>query len=191
MSNLEGVPIKFRDVTFLNFNADKTSKLYETKKKCYDFAKGRTDKESLLLMGNVGSGKTHLAISIMKEIPSKPSILKYGDPIQPKCLFLNADQFFMKLSNSFNEGISKDMMIDSFLMNYEIVCLDDLSSFNFTPAKTENFYFFINQAYMNNRRIIITTNFDESEFKKIDPRIFSRLKEMCLVRKFINEDYRK
>ena len=142
-------------------------------------------------MGNVGTGKTHLAIAIMKALPDKQPKYKNFDPIECKCLSLNADQFFMKLTNSFNEGIAKDKMINDMLMNYDIVCLDDLSSFNFTPAKTENFYFFVNQAYMNNRRIIITTNFDEKEFKKIDPRIFSRLKEMCIVSIFTNKDYRR
>jgi len=188
---VEGLPKKFEDCSFVNFECEKESNLYKWKRESYRFAKDRTDKKSLLLIGNVGSGKTHLAISIMKELPNHEPKYKYQNPAPAKSLFLNADHFFMKLNNSFSEGKAKDKIIDDMLMTNDIVCLDDLSKFNFTPAKTENLYYFVNQAYMNERRIIITSNYSVQEFKDIDPRIYSRLKEMCLVMVFTNKDYRK
>lgn len=188
-SNVEGLPKRFYKKGFSNFNAD-NGRLLKMKEGLKKFALDENEKRSLVLCGNVGSGKTHLAISVLKNLPPKkhPYITDYM--IRTNCLFLNADQFFMQLQNVSLLEKTKDKHINDLLRVNEIVCLDDLSKFNFTPAKTENLYYFVNQAYMNEKRFIITTNYDESELEGIDPRIYSRIAEMSLVIKFTDKDYR-
>jgi DNA replication protein DnaC len=183
------LPLKFKDVGFSNFKVT-DDRIKAIKEGLIKFSMSKSETKSLLLLGNVGSGKTHLAIAVLKNIPYKMHHLIKGKKLSAKCLFLNADQFFMKLQNISQLGVTKDEYINSLLMNHDVVCLDDLSKFNFTPAKTENLYYFINQAYMNKRRFIITSNYDEKGLEEIDPRIYSRIAEMAIVVKFNNEDYR-
>lgn len=182
------LPLKYKDKNFNNFEA--VGRLEKIKKGLIELSSERDNNKSIILIGGTGCGKTHLAIAFMKNIPPILPLYKHQSIRPARCLFLNADQFFMVLQNVNALGKTKDVYIDDILIKHQIVCLDDLSSFNFTPAKTENLYYFVNQAYMNNRRFIITTNYSEDEFKTIDPRIYSRIAEMSIIVKFNNGDYR-
>jgi len=61
---------------------------------------------------------------------------------------------------------------------------------NFSPARQENLFVFLNRAYNYNRSIIITTNFTLEDFEKIDSRISSRLCEMAFIIEFNFDDFR-
>lgn len=200
---IKDLPEYYREKSFDNyipFDDESSKKLNSCKK----FAAGETKKKSLTMYGNVGSGKSHLAISILKE--QKPrfmnayrikSVLEEdnGKLIavvrSTKCLFLPAEDFFQKMNAVVSNNGSKTYAIKNNYLCYDIVLLDDLSPLNFTPARSENLYSLINGFYNAKKYIIITTNFSLKEFNSIDPRITSRLVEMSEILKFDGEDYRK
>ncbi|MBS3945292.1 MAG: ATP-binding protein [Melioribacter sp.] len=186
-SNLIGLPKLFADKGFNNFDC-KNDFLKSTCNFCKLFYQGETEKQSLVLCGNVGNGKTHLAIAILKNLIELPSNL-HGSRKQ-NALFLVADEFFMLLNDAAFEKKSKLDLIKNWLNN-EVVCLDDLGTYNMTSAKIENLYTFINHAYLENKRIIITTNFAMKEFDQYDKRIGSRLSEMAHIIAFQEQDFRK
>lgn len=153
-----------------------------------DYALGKSEKECLVLCGNVGNGKTHLAISVLKNIkPVRFNIRQ--EPITPTGEYVTADEFFCELNDSLIYKRSKLEIIKKYLSNDYLV-LDDLGIKNFTEAKKENLYVLVNRAYLDKKRIIITTNFSMSDIEKIDERIASRLTEMSLIIHFGFKDYR-
>ena len=183
---ISGLPEKFANCSYQNFKTYNDS-LAKKRDLCYEFAKGKTEKKSIVLSGKVGNGKTHLAIMILKNLPK---IKNYANEIvhQPS-YFITADEFFMTLTDLQFAKQSKLEMIKGYL-SYSIICLDDLGVVNFTQAKQENLYTFINRAYIDDRRIILTTNFTMEDFERFDPRIPSRLNEMAHILIFTEEDYR-
>jgi DNA replication protein DnaC len=187
-SNLKGLPKRFEDRGFGNF---KTSNdfLKSTVEFCKKFYAGLTEKNSLILCGNVGNGKTHLAVAILKNLPDIPS--KINGTRKQNAQFLIADEFFMNLTDAAQSGKSKLALIKSWLYDNDIVCLDDLGTYNMTSAKIENLYEFINCAYLEMRRIIVTTNFTMKDFDQYDKRIASRFQEMAHIIAFQQSDFRK
>lgn len=199
---IKNLPEYYREKSFDNFIPFDE----ETRKKlnsCKKFAKGNTDKKSLVLFGTVGSGKTHLAIAILKK--QKPrymnayrikSVLEEEDGKliavvrSTKCLFLPAEDFFQELNGSVARFESKSYAVKKYL-GFDVVLLDDLSPLNFTAARAENLYSLINAFYNSEKDFIITTNFSLKEFDQLDPRIGSRLAATCEILKFDGEDYRK
>jgi DNA replication protein DnaC len=187
-SNLTGLPKLFEDKGFANFIC-KNEFLKSTKEFCIKFYQGLTEKQSVVFSGNVGNGKTHLAISILKNLVDIPS--KFGGMRKQNAQFLIADEFFMLLNDAQFEKKSKLALIKNWLISNDVVCLDDLGTYNMTNAKIENLYTFINSAYLDQRRIIITTNFTMKAFDEYDKRIGSRLQEMAHIIAFQEQDFRK
>ena len=184
---LKGIPQLFSECGFKNFNIvnDDMKKKYNA---VLDYALGESKKECLVLCGNVGNGKTHLAISILKNIkPIRFNVRQ--EPIPPCGEYITADEFFCELNDSQSQHRSKLEIIKKHLANDYLV-LDDLGIKNFTEAKRENLYLLINRAYLDKKRIIITTNFSMADIEKIDERIASRLTEMAQIIHFGFSDYR-
>lgn len=185
-SKIFDLPKKYYDKTYSNFE-DKTENLKVKKEKCYEFAKGETEKKSLVMTGSVGSGKTHLAVMIAKNLAKVQSSL--GGFRESTVKFTVADELFTKFNDLVFEKKSKMDFIDELLRN-DLLIIDDLGVANYTPAKQENFYLLINRAYLDQRRLLITTNFTLDELAKFDERIISRLVEMAIILKFDEKDYR-
>lgn len=200
---IENLPEYFLDKDFSNFkgyNEAAKKKLVSCKK----FASNQTVRKSLVMFGDVGTGKTHLAVAILKtQAPIYHNSYKVRSILEEengkqivafrssKGLFLPADDFFADLYSAATQfHISKSAAIKKYL-NYDFVLLDDLSPLNFTNAKAENLYSLINSFYLHKKRFIITTNFSLKQFDEFDPRITSRMAEMCEILKFENEDFRK
>lgn len=189
-SNLSNLPKLFEDRGFSNFEC-KTDFLKSTVEFCIKFYQGQTEKGSLVLCGNVGNGKTHLAISILKNLKELPSKFGITGTRKQNALFLIADEFFMQLNDASQTGKSKLDLIKNWLNKNDVVCLDDLGTYNMTNAKIENLYAFINSAYLDQKRIIVTTNFTMKDFDQYDKRIASRFQEMAHIIAFQEPDFRK
>ena len=77
------------------------------------------------------------------------------------------------------------------LLLCDMIIIDDLGIANYTPAKQENLYLLINRIYLEEKRMVFTTNFTMEQLEKLDPRITSRLAEMSKILLFTEQDYRK
>lgn len=195
-SKITGLPKRYANYGFKGMVENKNNKkLIEFCKKYF-----LNPDKSLVMGGKVGTGKTRLAVAILrniKAIEKEITILRdsYGVTKTIKgrepasCFFIVADEFFQNCNDRITKGLSKEDYIKQ-ILSYDLICLDDLGIENFTPAKQENLYLLINRAYLDEKTIIITTNFTMEELYLIDPRITDRLKEMSYILKFEGDSFR-
>jgi DNA replication protein DnaC len=184
---IKGLSKRFENCGFKNFierdEKDKNAKLL-----CKKFFEHETEKECLLFLGSVGVGKTHLAVATLRCL--KPIVKLDGYLRRATAEILNADEYFMILNDAIAKRESKLDLINKYLNQNDVFCLDDLGTKNFTEAKQENLYALINTAYLNMKRLIITTNFTLDDLAKFDERIASRLCEMSQTIILTGKDFR-
>jgi DNA replication protein DnaC len=161
------LPKRFKDCTFDNYigNPKLTATLKQSAK----------NKESIILSGSVGSGKTHLAIAYLRE-------------------FLISQQSGHFLITYIAEMIDKIFKDDNNLENVQqcnLLMLDDLGAESVKEWGLEKIFDVINYRYMELLPLIITTNLNAKELSaKIGQRSFSRIIEMCQPFEVKGEDYR-
>ena len=175
---IHNLPKRFEACGFKNFVADEDQlKIYADI--CLKFSKN-PKRKSLVMFGNVGSGKTHLAVAILRNLPPvKQNAALY--PSRPtESIFLVADEFFAEMNQAATtQKMDKNDVISKYFKNFDVILLDELRVKNFTEAKRENLYLFVNRAYLNEKSIIITTNFTPEQLEKVDEPTVSRLNEMA------------
>jgi DNA replication protein DnaC len=154
----------------------------------------------LLILGPCGVGKTHLAVSILKEL-----IYRHGRD----AIFYDFRELLKKIQNSYNPvSQTSEMQILEPVLCSEILVLDDLGSERPTEWVRDTFAYIINTRYNQKLTTIITSNFedrpkevktlsdgtrvqgDETLEDRIGLRLRSRLYEMCKVIPIEGSDFR-
>lgn len=162
---LDDIPMLYRECTFENFktyNEETTSALAKAK----NFLK---DNRGLFLAGNVGSGKTHLAFAIMKEIKKLEGTYKY----------INAAELALELkTNTFGEN-----HMTATYANTHWLIIDDLGASSLNDKLLDLLYRILERRInrMYNRTLIISNlklSDASGQFQaldQIDTRIASRI----------------
>ena len=167
------------DCDFEHFNLDYYSKAHDSNgiipydnmekvlKFCRNYAAVFSEyARSLLLIGNPGLGKTHLSISIAKEVLAAGFTCVYG----------SIQNFLSEIENErFGRGEQgKDTL--SILTTVDLLILDDLGTETSTQFYESMIYNIINTRINTSRPTIVSTNFSAEELqKKYNSRIISRL----------------
>jgi DNA replication protein DnaC len=158
----------------------------------------RGDK-GLLIIGKIGTGKTHLAVGIIKEL-----ILNKGI----SCLFYDYRELLKEIQNSYNATVqTTELDVLRPVFETDVLVLDELGAVKPTEWAWDTVSLILNTRYNDNRTTIITTNFDdrpagavagprgaareETLGDRIGERMRSRLHEMCRIIKMEGEDFRK
>jgi DNA replication protein DnaC len=163
-----GIPAKYRGATFETFHGN--AKLVET-------VRGMAG--SVILKGNTGCGKTHLAIAWLKEKGA-------GRIISVPKLLLD-----LREAIGGNSRQSEGQIIAEYARTPFLV-LDDLGAEKSTEYSITSLYLVIDQRVNEEKPTVITTNIlDMAEIEtKLSARIASRLAEMESI-KINMPDYRK
>jgi DNA replication protein DnaC len=132
----------------------------------------------LLLTGKCGTGKTHLAVATIREL------VKTGADAG----FIGATAFAMKCQAAFAEQTTPDAIIGKSLHRY--IALDDIGTEKPTEFVRTCLFALVDAAYTKNRTLIATSNLSLQSLHESDPRMASRLVELCDVLEFEGEDYR-
>jgi len=194
-AEIHNLPKRFKDLSFGNYiiednDEDKFTVVKEIRK--YNF------KDSIILLGKPGVGKTHLSIALLKFCPLvnyreknyATGRLEYLDTKKTaKCLFLPIIDFMFELNDLVAKNQSKRELIEEYL-DYDCICLDDLGSEKYTDASRQNLYYFIDRCYREMKPLIINSNLTIEEINDLEPRIASRLVEMGKIIQINGEDYR-
>lgn len=157
----------------------------------------------LLLIGKIGTGKTHLAVGILKEL-----IAQRGVP----CLFCDYRELLKEIQNSYNSSVqTTELEVLRPVFETDVLVLDELGAVKPSEWVWDTVSLILNTRYNNNRTTIITTNFEdqaaagasgalsavrsavreETLGDRIGERMRSRLHEMCRIVRMDGADFRQ
>jgi DNA replication protein DnaC len=137
----------------------------------------------LWLFGDVGTGKTSLAMLVSKAaLEAGRSVAIYS---MPRLLSDIKDTYEDRSDQSYMELFERVVGVD-------LLHIDDLGAEKRTDWVLEQLYSIINERWQEQRSIIVTTNlFDVDELREqIGPRTVSRLHEMCDLIPIMGRDRR-
>lgn len=144
----------------------------------------------LLLMGPVGTGKTHLSAAILR------GLIEKGIP----CLFYEFGSLLKEIQNSYNPvSQTSELKVLAPVFEAEVLVLDELGASKPTDWVRDTMMQVINARYNDRRLTIFTTNYrderdqpaEETLEDRIGTRLRSRLYEMCRTVVMDGEDYRR
>lgn len=146
--------------------------------------------QGLLLMGPVGVGKTHLAVSILKGLTERG----FG------CLFYEFGTLLKEIQDSYNSNTrSSELGVLAPVLNADVLVLDELGASKPTDWVRDTMAHVINTRYNDQKLTIFTTNYldarksdkEETLEDRIGVRLRSRLFEMCRTVELSGQDYRR
>jgi DNA replication protein DnaC len=197
------IPSLYRNASFENFNItspDLRAAVLAVKKYADDFP--NDTRPGLLLMGEPGTGKTHLAVSALRRIMEKGF----------ECLFCDYQNLLDRIRSGYDAASnSADKEAYRVALDSDVLLLDDLGAHRVTDWVEDTVTAIVTHRCNNRKPLIATTNLpdpdagsamiqrsglDKPEYRRtlaehIGTRARSRLFEMCtVVRIHHTEDYR-
>jgi DNA replication protein DnaC len=144
----------------------------------------------LLLMGPVGTGKTHLSAAILRGLIEKGIA----------CLFYEFGALLKEIQGSYNPvSQTSELKVLAPVYEAEVLVLDELGASKPTDWVRDTMMQIINTRYNDRKLTIFTTNYadersqtaEETLEDRIGVRLRSRHYEMCKTVKVEGEDYRR
>ena len=144
--------------------------------------------KGLLLMGPVGTGKTHLAVAALKAL-----ITDRGAAGR----FVDFTSLVLDIQMTFDgPGTAREILAP--LLAADVLVLDELGAGKATPWVMDLLYYLVNSRYLERKVTIFTTNYLdtpkgnlEALADRVSARIRSRLYEMCRRVELRGDDYRR
>jgi DNA replication protein DnaC len=206
------IPRRYEHCTLADFDADypgADNSLRAARLMARKFVEGYpmdTDGRGLLLTGEIGVGKTHIAVGILKELIG-------GRGVQG--LYYDYRELLKEVQNSYNPQVSAtELGILRPVFEVEVLVLDELGAAKPTDWVWDTVAQILNSRYNERRTTIITTNYpnqagllaavpdtpksrigsamrQETLGDRIGERMLSRLQEMCVVVEMRGKDFRQ
>jgi len=167
-----GLSLVHRYMDFDNFTlSSEIERVYNILKKY--------DSGSLYLWGKCGSGKTHLAVSLIKKFNG---------------YFKSVPELLLDIRASFNtvhSGNTTEKSIIDYYSKLDLLCLDDLGAEKVTDYSLQTLYLIIDRRMRELKNTIFTSNLSLSELSiKLNDRISSRIAGMGRIIKLESKDQR-
>ncbi|TKV45636.1 hypothetical protein C1I58_20080 [Bacillus sp. PIC28] len=127
--------------------------------------------ESLMLWGNPGNGKTHLAAAIVNELSKKGYIV----------VFQSVPELLQRIRSTFNsENKENETQIMRALLECDLLILDDIGAEKTTEWVEEKLFNIIDGRYRKELPTLYTSNLEPKELKRSTENLLIKIKEECL-----------
>jgi chromosomal replication initiator protein len=154
------------DNTFDNFIEGECNRLARSAGYAVAQKPGGTAFNPLMLYGNSGLGKTHLAQAIGIEVKER-----YPDKI---VLYVNANKFFIQFSEATRNNSRNDFL--HFYQMIDVLIIDDVQEFAGKEKTQETFFHIFNHLHQSGKQLILTSDKSPIELKGMEQRLLSRFK---------------
>lgn len=125
---------------------------------------------SLFITGSCGTGKTHLAVGLLK--------LWLSLNFKQRPIFLPSVEFFAELKANFDSNFAEREIIARYA-SAPLLVMDDVGSEKVSEWSRQQFFLLLDRRYRNMLPVVVTSNLTLDELAKhIDDRLASRLSEM-------------
>lgn len=184
------IPARYARCDFSTFVTYDNEKLQRAFRKAGEFAATfpAVDK-GLLFIGPSGIGKTHIAVSVLREVVLKGIRGVYYDT---RTLLSTIRSTYNPVTRA-----SEAEVLDE-VMGAELLVLDDLGAERLTDWLEETMHLVVNTRYNERRPTLFTTNYEDVSEQEMDSlcvrvgyRLLSRLREMCEFLEYDGPDYRE
>jgi len=125
-----------------------------------------------LILGNPGTGKTHLLKAISNDLLLKNKKILYTNP-----------QKINNFLKSFKSIIQTHNIFDGF----EVICIDDFHFINKYKNIQSEIFYLLKRCSINKQKVIIASNNNEYAYQNIESNLYSRLQGGIHIR-LINPD---
>jgi DNA replication protein DnaC len=126
----------------------------------------------LWLMGDVGTGKTTLAMIVSKAaVEAGRTVAVYSLP-----------RLLARIRRTYDADVGEDSYLEFFgrLTSVDLLHIDDLGAEKSSDWVLEQLYAIVDERYEAERAMVVTTNLDQVSLEEqIGPRTVSRLVEIC------------
>lgn len=174
---------RFSERTFESFDSSRNPSAFE-KALAYavKFEDMMSQGKGLVFIGQVGTGKTHLAAAITNHV-----IKNYGIGVK----FGGFVDLLEQIKKQFGQSVSDDQILNT-LLSVPLVVIDDVGKERQSEWTRSILYQVVNSRYEAYKPMIFTSN-DEPRMleQNIGEATFSRLVEMCDFIHMDGADYRK
>jgi DNA replication protein DnaC len=195
------IPQRYEHCTLDSYESSFDKTLMNAHFRAVKFVKdfpGETKGSGLLFVGTIGLGKTHLAVSILRELVTEKQV---------RGLFCDYRDLLKQIQNSYNPQVATtEMQLLRPVFDADVLVLDELGATKPTEWVWDTVAHILNTRYNDKRTTIITTNYpdlpplagqqgrvarEESLGDRIGERMRSRLAEMCVTVHLRGSDFRR
>ncbi len=127
---------------------------------------GGTAFNPLVVYGNTGLGKTHLAQAIGNEV-----VARFPNK---SVLFVSAENFTNQIINGIRNNAISD--VTNFYQQVDVLIIDDIQFFTNKLKTQEIFFNIFNQLHQTGRQIVMTSDRPPKDLEGIEDRLISRFK---------------
>lgn len=168
-----GVSEEFRNMRFENYNYERSMYTMEAFLIAKNYSKSFNEikavrRNSFSMMGQVGSGKTHLAMAVANNLIDNCVGV----------IFMPYRNIITKMKQLITDGEKYQKEIQVY-KDAQVLLIDDLFKGKITEADINVIYEIIDYRYFKKLPLIITTEKTTDELLNIDEAIGSRIYEMC------------
>jgi chromosomal replication initiator protein len=155
-----------KDNTFDNFIEGECNRLARSAGYAVAQNPGGTAFNPLLIYGDSGLGKTHLAQAIGIEVKER-----FPEKV---VLYVNANKFITQYSEATRNNTRNDFM--HFYQMIDVLIIDDVQEFSGKEKTQETFFHIFNHLHQLGKQLILTSDKSPIEIKGIEQRLLSRFK---------------
>jgi len=186
-----GIPERYEQRTLENFSGSLTPSQMRALKVSRQYAADFPEvKGGIIFSGDVGVGKTHLAVGVLRAVAAK------GHSV----LFADSRELIGEIRAAYTDDqpIVARRLVER-VLSVELLLLDDLGAYHLTSWVLDTFADILTRRFNTCLPVLITTNYpDKTSAKKaetlserIGPRLRSRLYEMCRHLHLTGADHRQ